>query len=94
MAGDGVEASDEFEHFYAAYERAVESEIKGEMQESYSIIRDNGDGTYEMQVYYIVSESAASKARIRALENMAKESAAAQQYAEKVSEFVKEGFSE
>ena len=33
MAGDGVEASDEFEHFYAAYERAVESEIKGEMQE-------------------------------------------------------------
>ena len=94
MAGDGVEASDEFEHFYAAYERAVESEIKGEMQESCSIIRDNGDGTYEMQVYYIVSESAASKARIRALENMAKESAAAQQYAEKVSEFVKEGFSE
>lgn len=94
MAGDGVEAGDEFDHFYAAYERAVESEIKGEMQESYSIIRDNGDGTYEMQVYYIVSESAASKARIRALENMAKESAAARQYAEKVSEFVREGFAE
>lgn len=94
MAGDGVEASDEFDHFYAAYERAVESEIKGEMQESYSIIRENGDGTYEMQVYYIVSESAASRARIRALENMAKESAAAQQYAEKVSDFVREGFTE
>lgn len=68
MAGDGVEADAEFDHFYAAYERLVEKEIKGEMSESYSIIRDNGDGTFEMQVYFIVSESAATRARIRALE--------------------------
>lgn len=94
MAGDGVEASDEFDHYYAAYERAVEKEIRGEMEESYSVIRDNGDGTYEMQVFFIVSESTASKARIRALENMAKESEAAQKYAERVSEFVQEGFAE
>ncbi len=92
MAGDGVEADAEFDHFYAAYERLVEKEIKGEMSESYSIIRDNGDGTFEMQVYFIVSESAATKARIRALENAAKESAAAQKYAEKVADFVREGF--
>lgn len=94
MAGDGVSADEEFDHFYAAYERLVEKEIKGEMQESYSIIRDNGDGTFEMQVYFIVSESAATQARIRALENAAKESAAAQKYAEKVADFVREGFSE
>ncbi len=92
MAGDGVEADAEFDHFYAAYERLVEKEIKGEMSESYSIIRDNGDGTFEMQVYFIVSESAATKARIRALENAAKDSAAAQKYAEKVADFVREGF--
>lgn len=92
MAGDGVEADAEFDHFYAAYERLVEKEIKGEMSESYSIIRDNGDGTFEMQVYFIVSESAATRARIRALENAAKESAAAQKYAEKVADFVREGF--
>lgn len=92
MAGDGVETDAEFDHFYAAYERLVEKEIKGEMSESYSIIRDNGDGTFEMQVYFIVSESAATKARIRALENAAKESAAAQKYAEKVADFVREGF--
>lgn len=92
MAGDGVDADGEFDHFYAAYERLVEKEIKGEMSESYSIIHDNGDGTFEMQVYFIVSESAAIKARIRALENAAKESAAAQVYAEKVADFVREGF--
>lgn len=94
MAGDGVDADKEFDHFYAAYERLVEKEIKGEMEESYSIIRDNGDGTYEMQTYFIVSESAATKARIRALENAAKESAAAQKYAEKIADFVREGFAE
>ena len=94
MAGDGVEADKEFDNFYAAYERLVEKEIKGEMQESYSIIRENGDGTYEMQTYFIVSENAATKARIRALENAAKESAAAQKYAAKVADFVREGFSE
>lgn len=94
MSGDGVEGDKEFDNFYAAYERLVEKEIKGEMQESYSIIRDNRDGTYEMQTYFIVSENAATKARIRALENAAKESAAAQKYAEKVADFVREGFSE
>lgn len=94
MAGDGIDADSEFDNFYAAYERLVEKEIKGEMKESYSIIRENGDGTFEMQVYFIVSESAASEARIRAMEAAAKESAAAQKYAQKVADFVREGFEE
>ena len=94
MAGDGIDADAEFDNFYAAYERLVEKEIKGEMKESYCIIRDNGDGTSEMQVYFIVSESAASQARIRAMEAAAKESAAAQKYAQKVADFVREGFEE
>lgn len=92
LTGDGVDTSAEFEHFYAAYERLVEREIKGEMDQSFSVIRTNPDGTYEIQTFFIVSESAASKARIRAFELAAKESEAAQRYAEKVSEFVREGF--
>lgn len=92
MNGDGVDGDGEMDHFYAAYERLVEKEIKGEMQESYSVIHDNGDGTFEMQTFFIISESAASKARIRAMENAARETEMAQKYAEKVSEFVKEGF--
>lgn len=91
-AGDGIDADAEFDNFYAAYERLVEKEIKGEMQESYSIIRDNGDGTFEMQTFFIINEKAASLARIRAMEEAAKESAAAQKYAKKVADFVREGF--
>lgn len=92
MASNGVDPSAEFDHFYAAYERLVQSEIKGELQESFSIIRQNNDGTYEMQSYFIVNEDAAVRARIRAYENAARESEAAQKYANKVSDFVRAGF--
>lgn len=92
MATDGVDPSSEFDHFYAAYESTVEKEIKGELKESFSVIRDLGNGEYEMQTFFIVNEDAAVKARIRAYENALKESEAAQKYAEKVAEFVREGF--
>lgn len=92
MASNADDVAAEFDHFYAAYERLVEKEIRGEMSESFSIIRDNGNGTYDLQTYFIVNENAATKARIRAFENAAKESEAAQKYAEKVSKYVQEGF--
>ena len=74
MANMTEDVSGEFDHFYAAYETTVEKEIKGEMQQSYALIKDNGDGTFAMQVFFIVDEDAASKARIRAMENAFKES--------------------
>lgn len=92
LAGNAEDVSAEFDHFYAAYETLVEKEIKGELKESFSIIHDNGDGTFSMQVYFVVDEDGASKARIRAFENALRESEAAQKYAEKVSDFIKEGF--
>ena len=92
LAGDVNNTDAEFEHFYAAYETLVEKEIKGEMQESFSVIKDNKDGTYSMQTFFIINEDAAVKARIRAMENAMKESEAAQKYAKKVSDFVREGF--
>ena len=92
MASNGDDTSSEFDHFYAAYETLVEKEIKGELQESYSIYKILGNGEKTMQTYFIVNEDAATKARIRAYENALKESEAAQKYADKVSKFVREGF--
>lgn len=97
LGADGEDSRNEFEHFYGAYERLVEKEIKGELVESYTICReigkdDNGKPIFEMMTYFYVDEDAATQARIRAFENAAKESAAAQKYAENVSNFIKEGF--
>lgn len=92
MASNGDDTSSEFDHFYAAYETLVEKEIKGEMNESYAIYKDLGNGDKTMQVYFIIDEAAATRARIRAYENALKESEAAQKYAQKVSDFVRKGF--
>ena len=86
------DSSAEFDKLYAAYERLVEKEIKGEIQESYTISRTLEIGQKELQTYYIVNEDEAVKARIRAWENALKESEASQKYATEVSKFVNEGF--
>lgn len=87
----------EFEAFYAAYENNVSAEIKGELHNTFCIYREikhNGMPAYEFEAYYIIDTEAASIARIRAFENAAKESAVAQKYAEKVSEFIRNGSEE
>lgn len=89
---NGADAAGEFENFYAAYERLVEKEIKSELEPSYTIIRSNPDGTFEIRSYFIVAESAAAKARQRALDQALKDSEAAQKYADKISGFVSKGF--
>ncbi len=94
MQGDGVNADTEFDKFYAAYERLVDKEIRGEMMESYSVIRELGDGTFEVQAFFIINESAASRARLRAMEQASRETEMAQKYAKKISDFVREGFKE
>ena len=90
MGADVDNLSVEFDHFYAAYERAVEKEIRGEMKESFSIIRQNKDNSYEMQTFFLYDEDAALNARIKAFENAAKESVAAQKYADIISKYINE----
>jgi len=77
----------EFEHFMAGYEARFQGEVKGELRESYSIIKEDKDKV-EMQVFYIVDKAAS----LRALEKALNESEIAQKYAKKVSEFVRDGF--
>lgn len=84
----------EFDHFYAAYESLVEKEIRGEMRESFAVIKEVSGKQIDMQVFYIIDEAAATRARIRAFENAKRESEIAQKYAEQVSNFIKEGFEE
>ena len=84
---------EEFDKFYAAYERLVQAEIKGELEFSFAIEKANGEGK-AYRAYYIVNEDRASKARLRAMQRAAEESRLAQQYAGQVANFVSEGFEE
>ena len=90
MASDVANHEAEFDKFYAAYEAKVEQEIRGELRPSFSVKKDNGDGTISVQSFFIVNEDAASRARINAFKNSQAESKAAQEYAQRVSDFVNE----
>jgi hypothetical protein len=82
---------EEFDKFYAAYERLVSAEIKGELQFSISFEKSNGSGR-AYQSWFIVNEEKAGQARARAMQRAFEESKLAQQYASQVSDFVKAGF--
>lgn len=88
--GDGSSTDNEaeFEKFYAAYERLIEQKVKNALEPSYSIIKDNGDGTYEIQSFFIVNESKARIAREQALEGALKDSQLAAQYGEKIRSYI------
>lgn len=85
---DGTGDDTEFEKFYAAYERLVEQKVKNVMVPSYSVIRKNADGTYEIQSFFIVDENKARNARKAAMENAIDESKLAQKYADSVRDFI------
>lgn len=59
---DGEESED----FVSEYETRMAMEIAGELQESYSIYRKNQDGTYDMQIYYLIDPETAHAAKLRA----------------------------
>lgn len=77
---EGASGEGEFEKFYAAYERLIEQKVKHVLEPSYSVIKDNGDGSYEIQSFFIVNESKARIAREQALEAALKESELAGKY--------------
>ena len=94
LYGDGTSAEDEFEKFYAAYERLIEQKVKNALIPSYSIIKDNGDGTYEIQSFFIVDESKARIAREQALEGALKDTELAAKYGEKLHDFINDAVAE
>lgn len=80
----------EFARFYAAYERLTQKEIKGELQESFTIVKKNADGSSDFVMYFLIDEDKALARRQKALKDAAAESNLAQTYAKQVSEFINE----
>ena len=88
FAGSGVDVSAECENLLGAYRRNVEKELNGELKHSFSLVRVNPEGDYEVQSFFIINESAASRKRIQALKNALAESEVAADHAQKINEFI------
>lgn len=83
---------EELDGFYAAYERLVAANIEGELKQSFVLYKENGDGSKDYNAYYLINEISASQKRIKAMETALKESQIAQEYANRISAFVREKF--
>lgn len=90
--GGALEDVAAVDDFYSGYESRVAKEIQGELKQSVSLYREKKDGGLDYKIFYIVNEDSAAKARIRAMENAMNESEFARKNAERISEFVREGF--
>lgn len=91
--GAGITGAPSVDSFYEGYESQVVTEIKGELKKSFSVYREKADGGIDYQTYYLINEEAASQARLRAMERAMQESEFARANAERISAFVREGFS-
>jgi len=83
----------EMDKFIAAYENEVKAEISGVLTESYSVVKENGDGTKQYETVFILNEEKAGMARKRALERSLLETKIAIKEADEISKFVNERFS-
>lgn len=90
---DDIEA--EVEKFSAIYEKAVMKEMQNELTESYAIIRqtgksDSGKPVYEMQIYFLVDNTAAKQVRLTAMQECLRESVALQKYKKELEKLASE----
>ena len=83
---------EEFANFYAAFERLTQASIKGDLQESFTLCKENPDGTYDFSMYMTIDPSKARKNREKAIADALSESKISQEFARQLSEFVNEGF--
>lgn len=83
---------DQVENLVAGYERLVAEEIKGEVRPSFTIYRNNKDGSVNVRSYFLVDQESAHKVRKRALELAMEESELRAKYGETISNFIDEGF--
>ena len=90
MKGDASLDEAEFDKFYAVFERYAEKEIRGEIKESFSLIKENGKGGFEMQSFFLVNEEEASESRKRALKYAAQEAMTEKKYVDIVSKYINE----
>lgn len=90
--GAGIDGAPSADFFYEGYESKVATEINGQLKKSVALYREKAQGKFDYKIFYIVNEEDASKARLRAMEMAMKESEFARKNAERISKFVREGF--
>lgn len=95
VGGAGLDASDpegaaEYDRMKSGYINKVSQTIRGDLEESFTLVRKTEEGLNEIQVFFIMNENTAQKKRLRAWENAVKDAQMSSEFAKSIEDFVKE----
>lgn len=85
---EGAEVSTEYNRFQEACIGKFQGAIKGELEESFALIRKGADGLNSYEIYYLVDKQSARKKRSQAIKDALEESNLHQEYAKSVEKFI------
>lgn len=85
---EGAETPTEYNKFQEACVSKFEASIKGELVESFAIIRSNESGLNNYTIYYLVDRASVRKQRTQAIKDAMEESKLRNDYANSVEKFI------
>lgn len=85
---EGAEMPAEFNRFQEACISNFQAAVKGELLESFALIRKGADGLNSYEIYYLVDRQSARKKRAQAIEDALEESKLRNEYARSVEKFI------
>ena len=85
---EGAEVPAEYNRFQEACISKFQGAIKGELEESFALIRKGADGLNNYEIYYLVDKQSGRKKRSQAIRDALKESNLHQEYAKSVEKFI------
>lgn len=85
---EGTEVPAEYNRFQEACISKFQGAIKGELEESFALIRKGADGLNSYEIYYLVDKQSARKKRSQAIRDALEESNLHQGYAKSVEKFI------
>lgn len=85
---EGTEVPAEYNRFQEACISKFQGAIKGELEESFALIRKGDDGGNSYEIYYLVDKQSARKKRSQAIRDALEESNLHQEYAKSVEKFI------
>lgn len=85
---EGAEMPAEYNRFQEACISKFQGAIKGELEESFALIRKGMDGLNSYEIYYLVDKQSARKKRSQAIKDALEESNLRNDYAKSVEKFI------
>jgi len=82
------------DNMISGYERILAQKLNGEVRPSYYIYKEVGNGKYDVRGFFLIDEERLERKHKEAIKEAADEAKVAYDYANGISDFIKQGFNQ